>query len=429
MGKLHSREGRALAIVSGGVAGLLAISGCGAASGAFGGSKAPAAVITVTPDLTGTGAPANVPIVVSVTNGKLTNVTVSGPKGQVVGTTNTAESTWTSNSNGLAFGATYEVQAAAVNEAGDPIEVSKTLQTVTPKDSVSAQYDFFQPGETVGVGMVVRLVFDRPIKNTAAVEKALVVTSRIPVVGAWGWDTDKTAVVFRPQTYWPANNAVTVSANLHGIEVAKGIYGEKSYKTNFKTGSATVITIDAAKLQMKFVRNGKTLRTMPVTTGKSGFETRSGIKPIMAKEGTVIMDAATGGTPKSSSEYYRVTADYSMRMTPSGEFIHSAPWSVGSQGYSRVSHGCVGMSPGNASWVYANSRVGDVVVIKNTGRKQDLGNGITDWNIPWATWLKRSTIGAQNIGPAAKAPAAVGATPTTSATPRAVTPSAVAKTG
>ncbi len=37
-----------------------------------------------------------------------------------------------------------------------------------------------------------------------------------------------------------------------------------------------------------------------------------------------------------------------MRLTYSGEFIHAAPWSVGSQGSANVSHGCTGMSTANA---------------------------------------------------------------------------------
>ena len=41
-----------------------------------------------------------------------------------------------------------------------------------------------------------------------------------------------------------------------------------------------------------------------------------------------------------------------MRLTYSGEFLHAAPWSVGSQGYANVSHGCTGMSTANAQWLY-----------------------------------------------------------------------------
>ena len=57
-----------------------------------------------------------------------------------------------------------------------------------------------------------------------------------------------------------------------------------------------------------------------------------------------------------------------MRVTYSGEFIHAAPWSVGSQGYANVSHGCTGMSTDNAGWLYAMTQRGDVVEYTGTDR-------------------------------------------------------------
>ena len=108
----------------------------------------------------------------------------------------------------------------------------------------------------------------------------------------------------------------------------------------------------------------------------------------------VVMDAATGGTSEDDPEYYRLDVNWAMRITNSGEFVHAAPWSVGSQGYANVSHGCIGLSTDNAYWLFQNSRVGDVVVVKNTGRTQDLGNGITEWNVSWKDWLKGSKTGA-----------------------------------
>ena len=61
-----------------------------------------------------------------------------------------------------------------------------------------------------------------------------------------------------------------------------------------------------------------------------------------------------------------------MRVTYSGEFLHAAPWSVGSQGYANVSHGCTGMSTANAAWLYNISKRGDVVEYTGTDRPMTL---------------------------------------------------------
>ena len=82
-----------------------------------------------------------------------------------------------------------------------------------------------------------------------------------------------------------------------------------------------------------------------------------------------------------------------MRVTYSGEFLHAAPWSVGSQGYANVSHGCIGMSTANAQWLYDQTNVGDVVIVTGTSSQQNLGNGITVWNEDWKTWLEGSKTG------------------------------------
>ena len=392
---------RRSAVALSGVAGLLALSGCASISSALkSGSDAVIEVLPV-PEQGTSAAPVHSPIVVRVAAGTLSDVLVTGPKGPVVGTMNPSQTEWTSNSATLNFGSRYAVKAKAVDLEGTPTERTVELTTVKPKKTVDGQFTYFMNNDTVGVGMPVRIEFSQAVKNKAAVERNLKITSTKPTVGAWSWSADNQAVTFRPQTYWPAKTKVKVAAALRGVQIAPGIYGERDMKAAFKTGASMVSTVDANSLTMKVRKDGKLVRTIPVTTGKSGFETRSGIKPIMAKEGTVVMDAASGGTPRGSSEYYRLTVNYSMRLTSSGEFVHAAPWSVGSQGRASVSHGCVGMSTGDAIWLYDQSRVGDVVVVKNTGRKQDLGNGITEWNVSWKKWLARSKTGAITVGPTA----------------------------
>ena len=389
-----------------GVAGLLVLSGCASISSALkDGSDALIEVLPV-PEQTTAVAPVHSPIVVRAIQGTLTDVEVTGPKGPLVGTMNPTQTEWTSNANTLSFGAQYVVSASAVDEGGTPVQRSVELLTVKPKKTVDGQFSYFMNNDTVGVGIPLRIEFSQAVKNKAAVEKRLAVTSSKPTVGAWSWNSDNTAVTFRPQTYWPAKAKVKIDAALKGVEFAPGIYGERDMKAGFKTASSMVSTVDANTLVMTVRKDGKVIRKIPVTTGKAGFETRSGIKPIMGKEGTVIMDAASGGTPRTSSEYYRLTVHQAMRLTPSGEFVHSAPWSVGSQGRASVSHGCVGMSSSNAAWFYEQSRVGDVVIVKNTGRPQDLGNGITEWNVKWDKWLARSKTGAITVESAAAAKSA-----------------------
>ena len=85
---------------------------------------------------------------------------------------------------------------------------------------------------------------------------------------------------------------------------------------------------------------------------------------------------------------------YALRVTWSGEFVHAAPWSTANQGLANVSHGCVGMSMSNAIWLFNLTHIGDVIRVINSPRTLEPGNGYTDWNVPWHTWLKGSALGA-----------------------------------
>jgi lipoprotein-anchoring transpeptidase ErfK/SrfK len=337
-------------------------------------------------------APVNQPIVVVAQDGSLATVQVKGPKGLMKGSYNAERNTWTSKAKTLAFGAKYDVQATATNSAGAPTTIDQSFKTVNPKTLVQVSSVSVADDVTVGVGMPVRVTFDAPVKNKAAVEEQLQVKTSTPVKGAWSWESD-TVVVFRPKKYWPANTTVEVFMPLKGVKMGPGAYGESNSDVSYRTGNAMVSIYDANKHTLTVKKNGKVVRTFPATSGKSGFETRSGVKVISEKLDFVVMDAATGGTPEGDPEYYRLDVNWAMRVTNSGEFVHAAPWSVGSQGYANVSHGCVGLSTDNAYWLYQNSRVGDIIDVRNTGRVQDLGNGITEWNVAWKDWLKNSKTG------------------------------------
>lgn len=375
----------------------LALSGCsfgqlGIRAGSIG--AASSATITVTPAPSATSVAPSAPVVVTVAQGRLTGVVVTGPAGAVPGALSVDGRTWTSTEGALDYAATYTVAAAAVDRIGLRTELSSTVTTVAPSAFVGYTTSP-RAGATVGVGMPLRLTLDVKLGTPgarAAFEKRLAVTvDAMPAEGAWRWLTDN-VVVYRPRSYWPGNAEVTLTSALRGIKITTSVWGESDRSVTFRTGPAMISYVDMLTKQMRVTKDGATVRTIPITTGKAGFETRSGIKVIMDKELTRIMDAATGGTDEDDPEYYRLEVEYAMRLTYSGEFLHAAPWSVRHQGRDNVSHGCTGMSTPDAAWLYGNSRIGDVVVYTGNDRAMESSNGIAVWNMSWARWQRGSAL-------------------------------------
>lgn len=324
------------------------------------------------------------PVVVTAEDGNLTSVTVTGSDGSTIrGEMDADNRTWRSAA-GLAGAVTYTVDAVATNGDGETATAHATFQTLKPKATTSAT---IMPGDgaVVGVGMPIVVNFGRSVKNKAAVVKALTVTATPPVEGAWRWMSDS-QVQWRSASYWTPGTKVVVKAAMGSVEVAPGVWGKRTTTSTFSIGAAMISTVNMKKHTMTVTRNGAVLKVIPITTGKAGFLTRNGIKVIMSRTPTEEMDAATTGIPKDDPDYYRLVVNWAMRVTNTGEFLHAAPWSVGSQGRANVSHGCTGMSNANAKWMYDHSKVGDVVIYVGGSRSLEWGNGYTLWNKSFANW-------------------------------------------
>src|SRR5215510_9255387 len=253
---------------------------------------------------------------------------------------------------------------------------------------------YIQPYDntTVGVGMPVVLQFDVPVTDRASIERSLHVTSTPKVKGAWHWYSD-TEVHYRPKHFWPVGAKVQVDADINGVSAGDGVYGQTSQDFNFTVGRKVVSHINLKSHEMKVFINDKLAKTIPVTGGMPGYETRSGTKVIMEKYRTKDMDAATTGVSRNDPEYYNISnVPNALRVTWSGEFLHGAPWSEADQGFANVSHGCVGMSVENSAWMFDNSRIGDVVKVKGSDRQLEPANGWTDWNISWDQFLQGSAL-------------------------------------
>lgn len=290
-------------------------------------------------------------------------------------------------------GTAYRLTVSGTGEDGKPATVTRSFTTQAL--SLDQQtYPSVAPlqGETVGVGMPVIVTFDLPVKNRELYEKYMSVTTDNGVTGSWSWFNDREAH-YRPEQYWPANTKVDVKLRLNSLPAGDGVYGQQDQDISFTVGQKAVTKVDVAKHRLTFTLDDKEVRTIPVTTGDDGHRTREGVKVIMEKFSSVDMDAATTGVDSEDPGYYNIQdVRWAMRLTNSGEFVHAAPWSVGSQGRDNVSHGCTGLSTADAKWLYEQSRRGDVVEYVNSPRPLEDRNGWTDWNVPWTTWTAGSAL-------------------------------------
>jgi lipoprotein-anchoring transpeptidase ErfK/SrfK len=325
---------------------------------------------------------------VSVANGKLTDVSVLDPQGDtVVGALDPNAHSWDSTGT-LAPATQYLVTATAVGAGGAATQRSTSFTTAAPANVLSVKIAPLE-GEVVGVGMPIIVYFSTAVTDEAAVERALTVDATQPVVGSWHWYGNK-EVHYRPMQYWPTGDDVTLHVNLKGVDAGKGVWGTDNRTLNFSIGDSHISTVNAVTHEMSVVVNGAVARTFAVSTGRDKYPTTSGIHVVLEKSPTVIMDSATVGIPKGSPDYYYETVYSDVRISWSGEYVHSAPWSVSEQGRTNVSHGCVNASPTEAQWFYGLSKRGDIVVVTGTPRPLASGNGWTDWNMDWQQWVAGS---------------------------------------
>ena len=328
--------------------------------------------------------PVDTVVSVAAKDGTVSDVTLTykDPKKgdvNVEGTLDPNGATWTATSL-LEPGTTYNLSMVGKNTAGTESTSHSTFSTQALSKKQQIYPSIVATGATVGVAMPVIVRFDVPVKDKAAFEKKMTVKSNPPQDGSWAWVSSSEAH-WRPANYWKSGTKVNVNVDINSVPAGNGTYGQMSTSGSFTVGDATIIKADLGTHQMTVNVNGADVKTLPITGGKAGFETRSGTKVIMEKLAKVRMDANTVGIEPGDPNYYDIPdVQFAMRETNSGEFLHAAPWSVGSQGKANVSHGCIGMSTANAQWLYENSKVGDVVQYTGTSKMMDLTNGFGDWN-------------------------------------------------
>ncbi|MFF8730896.1 Ig-like domain-containing protein [Streptomyces sp. NPDC015171] len=329
-------------------------------------------------------------------DGRITDVTAQDATGRFVAGELAADGSRWHSTAPLAANAHYTVTVSTEDDDGAPGRKTLTFDTSQPASKKRLQVTFGPKTGTYGVGQPITAQLDQAVKDKAqraVVERALRVDSVPAVQGSWYWVSDK-ELHYRPKEYWPSHAVVRVHSNLDGVRISDRLWGGASAPLTITTGDRVEVVTDASTHQLTYYRNGEQIEQIPVTTGKAGFETRNGVKVVLEKQYFVRMRGSTVGIAEGTSDSYDLPVYYATRVTWSGEYVHAAPWSVGSQGYANVSHGCTGMSTGNAEWFYDNIREGDIVKVVNSAGDpmEPFGNGFGDWNVDWKKWRTGSAL-------------------------------------
>jgi lipoprotein-anchoring transpeptidase ErfK/SrfK len=344
------------------------------------------------------------PLKVSVKNdgSRITDVIATDAAGRRVRGELSADGLRWHSTAPLAAGAHYTVRVSTEDSGGHPGR--KVIGFDTTPAGAGLHVAFGPEAGTYGVGQPLTAELSVPVKDPAGravVESGLRVTSAPRAApGSWYWVDDRT-LHYRPGDYWPAHATISVRSALAGVRVRDKLYGGADKPLTLHTGDRIEALTDAGAHLMTFKDDGKVIRTIPITTGKPGFDTRNGIKVVLGKEQFVRMQSASIGIAAGSSEGYDLPVYWATRVTWSGEYVHAAPWSVGSQGSANVSHGCTGMSTENAQWFFEHVQRGDIVQVVNSlgVTMSPFDNGFGDWNLSREQWRRGSALNGSGTAP------------------------------
>lgn len=345
----------------------------------------PVAVISTDPPDRAANISPLTPITVTVTKGKLSQVSLTNPQGApIAGKIDPDGKTWKTTEL-LGYGKTYTINASAVGDDNRTVNNTFTFSTIQPR---TLTFPSINPlnGETVGVGQPLSVYFDEPIADRQAAENTITVTTTPHVDGAFYWFS-KHEVHWRPQEFWEPGTQVTVEIHDYGKDFGNGVYGEEDRVSHFTIGDEFIAHADGTTHQMIVDVNGQTVRTMPISMGRPSSPSTNGIHVVTDRNATKVMDSTTFGLALDAGGYI-AKVQWATRISNSGEFVHAAPWSVAQQGITNVSHGCINLSPDNAKWFFDHVKKGDVVINTNTGGP-DLKpwDGFGDWQLPWGQWV------------------------------------------
>ena len=350
--------------------------------------------MSAAPKLGSTGVAPLQAIKITAAGGTLHDLTMvnTATGAAVKGTFSSDHRTWTLGEP-LGYAQTYQVAGTALGSGGTKTKISSTYATLEPAGIINS---WISPtdGDTVGIGAPIMIGINAEIDDQAArarIEKAITVTTVPKTEGAFAWiqHDDGWGLDWRPKHYWKSGTKVTVKADLYGVDMGNGLWGEKDISSSFTIGRAEVVKGDVNTHRLKVYVDNKLVYDFPTSYGLEsdpGRVTHSGTYIVMSKEYLHLMS-----NPKY--HYFNFKAYYAVRISNNGTFIHANDGTDDVQGYYNVTHGCANLSTTNAQTYYNQAIYGDPVEITGSSIALSASDGDTyDWTIPWSQWVTMSAL-------------------------------------
>jgi lipoprotein-anchoring transpeptidase ErfK/SrfK len=294
----------------------------------------------------------------------------------------------------------HSTSAGAPSTTAPGASASSSHSSAKPVPTNPVHVSLFQgDGSTYGVGFAIIAQFDKAPTDSKAFTHAVTVTvDGKPAHGAWFWQRSEipgyaVEALYRQRTLWPAHARINAKLPLKGLSAGRGLAFDDSLTLSLRTGARHVSVVDNQTHRMSVYSDGKLIKRMPVSLGEGQHPTYKGIKVVMGRGENIPgtsrprPQGAVRMTSNAPGDHYDLLVPWSLRITNSGEYVHSASWNTGNIGSRNTSHGCTNLDVAAAKWFWHFSQVGDVVRYPNaTGRTQPSWDGWGWWNLPWPTW-------------------------------------------
>lgn len=359
-------------------------------------AQAAAPELTFTPADAAADVAPTAPARVEVADGWFQKVALTNPDGKVVAGALNRDRNEFAITEPLGYGVTYTWSGSVVGQDGKAAPVAGSFTTLNPSRQVSGRFQLAD-GQVVGVAAPIIIQFDASISDKASVEKALTVTTDPPVEGSWAWLPDEVGgsrVHYRTRDYYPAGTKVHVDAKFYGVPFGDGAYGAQDATLTFEIGRRQVVRAEASSHRIQVLDGaGAVIMDFPCSYGEGDLDrnvTRSGIHVVTEKYEDFYMTNPAAG-------YANVRERFAVRISNNGEFIHANPASLGSQGNSNVTNGCINLSESDAQQYFNSAIYGDPVEVTGTRIQLSYADGdIWDWAVPWDEWKAMSALSDAN---------------------------------